>query len=179
MIDFSTNYCLNDLNLINFVNLTEQQKTYIHSMRNHEDVRSWMLHDEPIDLADHLRFCKRLETDRNCIYYLVRRKNADLGVIYITGIDLSNRNGFLGIYANPFLREIGHKGTFCMQALDFLAFPIVGLHTLKLEVLENNYRAIGLYIKSGFAEEGRLKEFVPRNGSWVDMLFMGKRNAAE
>jgi UDP-4-amino-4,6-dideoxy-N-acetyl-beta-L-altrosamine N-acetyltransferase len=179
MIDFSADYSLDELVMTNFVNLNERQKMNVHAMRNHSDVRSRMLHDTPIDPADHLRFCKKLETDRSSVYYVLSRLDKDLGVIYLTGMDFLNRNGFLGVYANPFAPEIDHKGTYCMKALAYLAFSIATLHTLKLEVLESNHRAIRLYEKSGFSEEGRWKEFVARDGKWLDLVLMGKTSETE
>jgi UDP-4-amino-4,6-dideoxy-N-acetyl-beta-L-altrosamine N-acetyltransferase len=47
------------------------------------------------------------------------------------------------------------------------------LHTLKLEVLENNERAINFFKKLGFKEEGRLREFVFKEDIWYDAIIMG------
>jgi len=54
-----------------------------------------------------------------------------------------------------------------------LAFEHLKLHTLKLEVLENNERAINFFKKLGFKEEGRLREFVFKEDIWYDAIIMG------
>jgi sialic acid synthase SpsE len=41
------------------------------------------------------------------------------------------------------------------------------------EVIETNERAISFYKKTGFSEEGRLKEFVFKDGRWLDVIVMG------
>ena len=54
-----------------------------------------------------------------------------------------------------------------------MAFEHLKLHTLKLEVLENNERAINFFKKLGFKEEGRLREFVFKEDIWYDAIIMG------
>ncbi|MDW8097566.1 MAG: GNAT family N-acetyltransferase, partial [Aquificaceae bacterium] len=54
-----------------------------------------------------------------------------------------------------------------------LAFEVAKLHTLKLEVIEDNERAISFYKRMGFVEEGRLREFVFKEGRWKDVIVMG------
>jgi UDP-4-amino-4,6-dideoxy-N-acetyl-beta-L-altrosamine N-acetyltransferase len=39
--------------------------------------------------------------------------------------------------------------------------------------METNERAINFYRKTGFSEEGRLKEFVFKDGKWLDVIVMG------
>jgi len=44
---------------------------------------------------------------------------------------------------------------------------------VKAEIIETNERAINFYKKSGFVKEGRLKEFVFKDGKWLDVIVMG------
>jgi UDP-4-amino-4,6-dideoxy-N-acetyl-beta-L-altrosamine N-acetyltransferase len=64
-------------------------------------------------------------------------------------------------------------GKILMDCLKNIAFKIAGFHTLKLEVIENNKRAINFYKTLGFTEEGRLREFVYKNDRWLDVIVMG------
>jgi RimJ/RimL family protein N-acetyltransferase len=43
-----------------------------------------------------------------------------------------------------------------------------------LAVFEDNTAAINLYKKIGFQEEGRLKEFIFKDGKWKDVIIIGK-----
>lgn len=45
---------------------------------------------------------------------------------------------------------------------------------IELEVFENNIRAVGLYKKLGFTEEGRRKKAVKTSDGYIDMIIMGK-----
>ena len=60
-----------------------------------------------------------------------------------------------------------------------IAFDILNLHTLKLEVIEDNKVVINLHKKLGFKEEGRLKDFVYKDGKWKDVIIMGIMNPKE
>lgn len=167
------NFKIDDVELINFVNLDKDEKNIVLRMRNHEAVRKWMYNNKIIQPQEHYRFIKSLKKDSKNFYFLVRRgQDKPVGVVCLTRVDFMNRNGYLGLYANPFSRE-KKIGTILGSILLKLAFDIAGLHTLKLEVIEDNNRAIHLYKKLGFIEEGRLREFVFRDGKWKDVIIMG------
>ncbi|MGB9874387.1 MAG: GNAT family N-acetyltransferase [Hydrogenobacter sp.] len=40
-------------------------------------------------------------------------------------------------------------------------------------MIETNERAINFYKRMGFREEGRLREFVFKEGRWLDVIVMG------
>ena len=84
-----------------------------------------------------------------------------------------HKSAYLGIYANPECKEKG-RGKVLLKLLLKVAFDFFKLHTLKLEVFEDNNAAINLYKKLGFQEEGRLKEFILKDGKWKDVIIMGK-----
>src|SRR5208283_5956624 len=98
-----------------------------------------------------------------------------LGVIYLNRADFSNMNAFLGIYSNPDRKAPG-AGSLLVDCLKKIAFEKLNLHTLKLEVIETNVRAVDFYAKSGFSQEGRLEEFVFKKGRWYDVVIMGMVN---
>ena len=98
-----------------------------------------------------------------------------IGVICLNRVDFINKNAYLGIYTNP---ELSGVGGLIMECLQKLAFDVAHLHTLKAEVIETNEWAIDFYKKSGFSEEGRLKEFVFKNGKWLGVIVMGIINAS-
>ncbi|KAH7098097.1 acyl-CoA N-acyltransferase [Auriculariales sp. MPI-PUGE-AT-0066] len=64
-------------------------------------------------------------------------------------------------------------GTEVMQWLLAHAFDHLGLHRIVLEVLEDNPRAIAVYKKVGFVEEGRHRKNNWLDGKWTDLLIMG------
>ncbi|MGB9807583.1 MAG: UDP-4-amino-4,6-dideoxy-N-acetyl-beta-L-altrosamine N-acetyltransferase [Thermosulfidibacteraceae bacterium] len=165
-------FMIEDLWLKNFVNLTVEESELVRSWRNYPEVRKWSYMDHEIGVDEHRGFIKRLKGDSRNAYFLAIKEGKPIGVISLVRIDFKNRSSYFGIYANPF-EKMPNVGTMLGRALLKLAFEIINLHTLKLEVLEGNDRAIGLYRKLGFKEEGRLREFVFKDGRWFDVIVMG------
>lgn len=174
MMELRKNICLGELELINFINLTDEEKEIVRKWRNRENVRKWMYTDRIISQEEHSKFIETLKKDKkNCYWFLKDKKKGDyVGVIYLNKVDFKNKNAYLGIYSNP-EKKIKGAGTLLLGMLKNIAFKIAKLHTLKLEVIENNEQAIKFYKKLGFVNEGRLKEYVFKDGEWHDVIVMG------
>ncbi len=160
--------------LKNFTNLTEKEVEVVRQMRNHESVRIWMYHDHLISEKEHHEYLLGLKNNNRCFAWLVINKtnNEPMGVINLRNVDFTNKNTFYGIYANPLSMNLG-IGRLLDQLSIKVAFDILKLHTLKLEVIESNKQVINLHKKMGFQEEGRLKDFVMKDGKWKDVIIMG------
>ncbi|GAF21966.1 MULTISPECIES: GNAT family N-acetyltransferase [Shouchella] len=107
--------------------------------------------------------------------YIIEELEHDtpIGVISLIGIDYKNRNA-------ECILDIGEKskwgkgyGTEALSLLLTYAFYELNLHRLSLRVFSTNEKAIHLYKKVGFVQEGRIKEAVFRNGGWIDIIHMG------
>ncbi len=162
-----------NISLVNFVNLNEDEKLEVLKWRNDERVRTWMFYDKLIRTEDHLAFISNLKDEKKNFYWVVRNEtNESAGVISINKIDPANKNAYLGIYKNPFY-DGKNGGGILIDALKKAAFETCGLHTLKLEVVANNVRAIKFYEKNGFKTEGVLREFAFKNEAFMDVVIMG------
>ncbi len=166
------NLRFDSVELINFINLSSEEVEMVRIWRNHPEVKRWMYNDRYITKEEHLNFISSLKMDERNFYYLVKKDSLNVGVLSLNRVDLYNRNSYFGIYANPFER-LPYAAVVLEKALLKLAFEVANLHTLKLEVIENNERAIKFYKRMGFKEEGRLREFVYREGRWLDVIIMG------
>jgi UDP-4-amino-4,6-dideoxy-N-acetyl-beta-L-altrosamine N-acetyltransferase len=170
------NFYLNDWELLNFVNLTDIEKEIVRKWRNHEDVREWMYSDHIITHKEHVEFIQKLQKDNQNLYWLAKSKEEQyIGVIYLNRVDYKNKNAYLGIYINPDRKTSG-TGSLLIDCLKKIAFDIQRLHTLKLEVIETNERAISFYEKNGFSEEGKLREVIFKDDKWCDVIIMGMIN---
>lgn len=163
---------INDVVLKNFTILDKQTVEIIRKFRNHPEIRKWMYSDNLITKREHQKFIRSLRNDRKNIYFLAQKNSTYLGVLSIRRIDIKNRNAYFGIYTNP-EEKIKEAGKLLGKALLKLAFEYLKLHTLKLEVLDNNEKAIKFYKKLGFKEEGILREFVFKENKWLNVLVMG------
>ena len=153
-----------------FCDLTEPQQIEVLSWRNHPDVRKWQFNGDPIELEPHLSFVRSLMHRRSSDRYW---RIGDTGVVYLNRISEVHQHAYLGMYANPFKAERGRgdalMGELCRQGFDELK-----LHSIRLEVFENNERAFRLYGRHGFKEEGRLASHIYFDGKWVSLIVMGR-----
>lgn len=175
-MDLRENIELNGINLINFINVNDDEKEMIRNWRNHEKIRNMMYSDHIITIEEHAKFIQKLRSENNNFYWLVKKNRENIGIISLNRLDFKNLNAYIGIYSNPALSGMGGL---LIECLIILAFDGAKLHTLKLEVIEGNERAINFYEKSGFAEEGLLREFVLKNGKWFNVIVMGILNKDE
>lgn len=173
MINLKKEFKLGDIFLQNFIELSKEKRDIVRNWRNHESIRKWMYSDSIISPEEHANFIDRLYTDNSNYYWVVHSQKGEyIGVISLNRVDFSNKNAYIGIYSNPDCKLKG-KGRLLIMCLKKLAFNIARLHTIKLEVIGTNEQAINFYKKLGFSEEGRLKEFVFKNGKWLDAIIMG------
>lgn len=96
-----------------------------------------------------------------------------IGDIGLDGIDWLHGDTYVGI-------QIGEKGcwgkgygTDAMRIILRFAFTELNLRRVSLTVFDYNPRAIRSYEKAGFVHEGRMRQFLQREGRRYDMLFMG------
>lgn len=164
---------LENIRALNFVELSQELVVEILSWRNHESVRKWMYNNKIIPLGEHLEFVHSLKEDNKNLYFLIQDYNKNgIGVISFNRINHQHKNAYIGIYANP-LNTIKGIGRLLGDSLLNIGFEKLDLHTLKLEVLFDNERAIKFYKKTGFTEEGILKEFIYKEDHWIDVIVMG------
>ena len=176
MISLKDNFSVGNIKIENFLNLSIEKKKMVLGWRNHESIRKWMYSDTIISTQEHADFLSDLIRDENNFYWVVENEvGFFLGTISLNKIDFQNKHAYIGIYANPY-NEIKNKGDLLIQCIKKLGFEITGLHTLKLEVIANNKKAINFYKKSEFNEEGKLKEFVFKDEQWHDVVVMGIMN---
>lgn len=171
-MDSRRNIQLSEVTFLNFVNLDNEEKEMVRVWRNNKDIRKWMYQDHIITDVEHDNFFEKLKEDNKNLYWLLKNITGEyIGIISLNKIDFRNKNAYLGIYSNP--EKKIHYGNLMVSSLKELISNVIPLHTLKIEVLENNERAINFYKKSGFNEEGRLKEFILKDSKWQDVIVMG------
>lgn len=107
-------------------------------------------------------------------YIMIDKTNeTPIGVVSLILIDYKNRNAECII-------DIGEKeywgkgyGSEGLKLLLDYAFYEMNLHRVSLKVFSFNDRAIHLYKKIGFQQEGMIRECLFREGKWYDIIQMG------
>lgn len=139
-----------NINLINFTDLSLEEKKMVLKWRNHLSVRKWMYTQEEIPLENHLKFIESLNQSNNKLYFLVKKDDNYLGVIDFTNI--MDNSTDIGLYANPKLRGVGQ---ILIDIIIEYAFDMMCKKKLVAEALESNVKARELYKKNNFIETNK------------------------
>jgi len=139
------------IELINFINLTLEEKKMILSWRNHQKVKQWMYNTDDISIENHLKFIESLKDTREKLYFLVKQDKEYIGVIDFYNINYSTKVTEFGLYSNVNCKIAGIGRILEKASIDFI-FDTLKLNTLKLEVFSDNIKVINLHKKFKFKE---------------------------
>jgi UDP-2,4-diacetamido-2,4,6-trideoxy-beta-L-altropyranose hydrolase len=146
----------------NFVDLNESERMEVLEMRNHEQVRRWMINSDLIQIHDHLTFIENLKSNDFNFYWLVKQQgtNENYGVIYINKLNEAEKSCEFGIYSNPF-KTVPGRGMILANMELYIIFEVAGLEYVTLDVQEENEKAISLYNKLGFTKiRSKVPDFI-------------------
>lgn len=139
------------IKLINFIDLTNDEKKMILEWRNNPDIKKWMYTEKDITFENHLNFLDNLKISTDKLYFLVKKDNTYSGVIYF--INLTRTDAHFGLYSNPSTKIFGIGRILEEISINF-AFNSLKIRRLKLEVFEENVRVINLHKKYNFKKSG-------------------------
>ncbi|MDT7790358.1 MAG: hypothetical protein QOF58_8777 [Pseudonocardiales bacterium] len=121
------------------------------------------------ELADYEAYIERTLTDPNRYTRAITEDGRFIGEVVLT-INEHNRSAGVRIALwDSFGRGYG---TIALQDVLDHAFKVRNLHRVDLEVYEFNHRAIHVYKKLGFREEGRLRDALLWEGEFYDAIVM-------
>lgn len=141
-----------------YTDCTRAQLLEILALRNHDDVRCWMVHPEIIPEEDHFRFVDRLKGDSERVYFAVYRNDILVGtydLIRIEG-DLWER----GIIAAPSTWGKGCTAQWEREILARASRPPMGVKSVMAKVRHDNVRSQRYNLKLGFREQSRDEEYI-------------------
>lgn len=95
---------------------------------------------------------------------------AYLGQVDLIFIDWKNRVAEIGIVIGAEENRGRGVGTEALKLLQTFVFKSLNLNRLEIKVRDFNARAIRCYLKSGFLEEGRLRQNFFVNGKYHDTI---------
>lgn len=98
--------------------------------------------------------------------------NKIIGTVQLTNIHPVNNNAEFSIMIGEKNYWSKGAGYFATNAILEHGFKNLNLHRIYLTVLATNKRAIELYKKAGFENEGTLIDAIFKNGEYADLLCM-------
>ena len=97
---------------------------------------------------------------------------AILGCVYLLNIDRTNSCADFSIMIGDTQNRGKGLGSFATKEMLRHAFYDLNLHRVQLQVLTLNNRAINMYLKCGFVEEGIRRKAIFKNGRYIDIMMM-------
>ena len=94
-----------------------------------------------------------------------------IGIFRVDDLNWKAKSVCVGLDISPEKRSLGYAKKVYSHFLEYF-FSDCGLHRIYLGVLGSNDRAMSLYAKLGFVEEGRWREALFRKGSFQDLVWM-------
>ena len=142
--------------IVNYVDCSREQQLEILALRNHDDVRKWMVTPDIIPQEAHLRFVESLKGNPNRIYYAIYRSGFLVGTYNLT----KEADGVWerGIIANPLVQG---KGETIQWEREILAgLPEKGIYAVTAKVKQDNLRSVRYHEKLGFKEQSRSDNYI-------------------
>lgn len=110
-----------------------------------------------------------------CVVFNIcaREDGRVIGQVDLSDFDPVTGNAWLGIGIGERAFWNNGYGSEAMDVLMRYSFEVLGLRRISLNVFEHNPRALHVYEKLGFVEEGRLRGFLERDRRRWDLIFFG------
>ncbi|NNN47805.1 spermidine N1-acetyltransferase [Vibrio sp. 2-2(8)] len=145
---------------------------FIHDLNNNRNIMSYWF-EEPYESFDELEelYNKHIHDNAERRFVVENRDKELIGLVELIEIDYIHRSGEFQIIITPEHQGKGFAQTLINKALDY-SFTILNLHKIYLHVSTENEKAIHLYQKAGFIEEGHLVEEFFINGQYRDVKRM-------
>ncbi len=153
---------------------TLEEKALILEWRNSDRIRMNMYNSNVTDEASHYRWLEGVQGDPSKLYMIAydSLNNIPIGLVYIVNISTEFRHADWGFYVghDEYLNA-GHAIEMEYLTLKYV-FGEMGLHRLSCTVLEFNEQVISFHKKFGFVEEGKYRQFLFRDGKWMDVVLL-------
>lgn len=145
----------NSYEVINYVDCTNEQNHDILMLRNHYNVRRWMVNPEIISEKDHIKFVENLKDSTHKLYYAIYKNRILMGTYNLT--DKGEGVWERGIIANPSTQGTGQTEKWERQLLRGLPCEI---RAVSAKVKLDNVRSIKYHEKLGYKEQSRDAEYI-------------------
>lgn len=128
---------------------------------------------QSMSMVDVERFIASAYDDLASLHFAISGEDGEyLGTVSLKSIDKENGNAEYAISTRSKAHGSGIARRATEDILD-LAFNVLGLHRVYLDVKESNGRAVSFYRKIGFVEEGCFREHLCDGERYENLLWFG------
>ena len=166
----------NDKIYLRPISIDDASTRYLSWINSKEVTKGMLTGKIPTNLEQLKRYLESVSNDKNSVMLAICEKNNDLhiGNVKLDQFDWVGHTAMFGIMIGD--KDFWGKGigTMVCELVGEYAFNTLNLRKLTLSVYDNNPAAVGLYEKSGFVQEGRLRKHVFADGVYYDKIYMSK-----
>ena len=132
----------------------------------------------PISTAEHEQWFESLKTRKNLAFFMIEDIDSGLaiGSCQLTNIHNLNKSAELQIRIGRSDFQNQGAGSETVRLLTRYGFDKLKLHRIMLQVFSTNLRAIRVYKKNGFQQEGVLRDAAFIDGCWINVFVFGLIN---
>lgn len=160
------------LHFLDIATLDNERLMQVLAIRNQPGVRRNMYTEHIIEAEEHFAWRDRLRAARDARFFAVVHDGEVVGGVGASSINVVHRRADLGIYLSESCQGRGIGSALERQFLT-KAFDEFGIEKLNCEVISFNERALRLYKKCGFRQEGVRRDHVIRDGKKYDAILLG------
>lgn len=128
--------------------------------------------DKAVTKKSHLKFLEKYFAKQDEIIWVIEQDGKGVGIISLVHIDLKNKKSEWGRFVLSDEVKGQGLGVLVLYGLINYAFESLGLNKLYCEALKENQIAVNLYNKLGFEKEGEFKDWIYKNGKFMDIIFL-------
>ena len=133
-----------------------------------------------ISMAEHEQWFENLGTRKNLAFFMIEDGDSGLaiGSCQLNNIHDVHRSAELQIRIGRLDYQNKGAGSEAVRLLIEHGFDKLKLHRIMLHVFSTNLRAMHVYRKNGFQQEGVLREAAFIDGRWLDVNVFGRINTS-
>ncbi|MFH1700238.1 MAG: UDP-4-amino-4,6-dideoxy-N-acetyl-beta-L-altrosamine N-acetyltransferase [Candidatus Zixiibacteriota bacterium] len=137
--------------------------------RNSERIRENMYTSHIISFDEHQKWFEKISAEKKSLHFIFETNGIPLGVVNITNIDNENKKCVWGFYIGAENAPRGSGSAMGFFALEHL-FEKLEFHRIVGEAFAFNSDSVKYHKRLGFIEEGRLRDYVLKDGKYEDVV---------
>jgi len=161
--------------------ITYEDTPLMVKWRNQENVNRYFFYRGVFDKESHERWLREKVETGKVIQFIVCMKEGDrpVGCTYIRDVDYDNKKAEYGVFLGETdVRGRGIGKEILNLTVDY-AFKELKLHRIFARVREDNKSSLYSFLHCGFEKEALLRDSVFCDGSFLNVVILGKLNPYE